>query len=140
MFKIAFSIAALLTAEPAPAAQDGAVRQLLAAADQLFVGRASNTGIEGFGDLKDGEDATFTLALRPGGQYFVVGVCDQDCSDLDLEARNSAGVELDSDYEVDDAPVLSFTAGRTGEVALDVLMSDCSAEPCRYGYRVYLAN
>ena len=141
MFKTAFSIAALLTAEPVPAAQDGGVvQQQLAEADQLMVGVATNTGNQGFGDLNDGDDVDLTLALRPGSEYIIVGVCDSDCSDLDMIATGGAGSTLDSDLETDDVPLLSFVADGTGRVTLSISMADCSDEPCGYGYRVYLAN
>lgn len=141
MLNIVLSIAALLVSQPGPATQDGGiVQQQLAEADQLVVGQASTTGIQGFGDLNDGDDIDVTLALRAGREYFIVGVCDSDCSDLDLIATGGAGSTLDSDLETDDVPLLSFVADGTGRVTLSISMADCSDEPCGYGYRVYLAN
>ena len=139
MITIALTIAALLATEPVPA-QDGVVRQQLAEADQLVVGKANGTGIQGFGDLNEGDQANVTLSLRPGRQYFIVGVCDEDCSDLDLTASNSSGSTLDSDLEMDDVPLLTFAADVTGRVTLNISMEGCGVEPCGYGYRVYVAN
>jgi hypothetical protein len=142
MLTIIYSVAALLAAGPAAATQsgDGVVERLMAAMDGQFSGRASNTGIEGKGDLDDSESVDITLSLRSGVQYYVVGVCDNDCSDLDMSANGSSGNDLDSDYADDDVPILNFTPGGSGRVSLHIFMADCAVEPCRYGYRVYQAN
>jgi hypothetical protein len=46
------------------------------------------------GTLAQGDDEEFEVELESGNQYFVVGVCDGGCSDLDLVlTRGSEEVE-----------------------------------------------
>jgi len=141
MIAIIYSVAALLAIGPAAAVQsaDGVVERLMAAMDEQFAGRASNTGLEGKGDLDDSESVDIPLSLRAGREYYIVGVCDNDCTDLDMSA-NAGGDDLDSDYADDDVPILNFRAGSSGRVTLHVSMANCDVEPCRFGYRVYQAN
>ena len=53
--------------------------------------------------------AYYLTELEPNTSYLIVGVCDGDCDDLDLQLDDPAGDTLDTDIEDDDAPVLEFT-------------------------------
>jgi hypothetical protein len=88
------------------------------------------------GTLAEGADEEFELDLESGTNYFVVGVCDGDCSDLDLVLTNSSGEEVESDRELDDVPMLAIE-GQSGSFVLSVQMATCSVEPCHYGVRVF---
>ena len=129
--------AALLSAAPA-AAQPGVVRTQLDSAVSLM-------GNEGFrpqddfvtGTLAAGEDEEFELELEGGKTYIIVGVCDNDCSDLDLRLFDPNGREVASDLLTDDNPVVNVTPRRTGTYTVRAIMTSCSSEPCRYGIGVY---
>jgi len=88
------------------------------------------------GTLPQGEDEEFELDLEEGSSYFVVGVCDGDCSDLDLVLTNRAGEEVESDREMDDVPMLAIE-GQSGSFVLSVQMATCSSSQCHYGVRVF---
>lgn len=90
--------------------------------------------------LDDGESEDFWINLDGGDNYAIVGVCDNDCSDIDLEVFDSNGNSLDSDYQVDDAPVLEFTAPRSGRYRIHVYMATCDVNPCYYGVGTYAAG
>jgi len=85
------------------------------------------------GRLKDDESTTLTVTLDAGKDYVFWGVCDQDCSDIDLVLYDSNGDEVDSDVLSDDQPVVNVSPSREGRYRVKVSMVTCSAEPCRYG-------
>ena len=89
------------------------------------------------GSLREGQTRTFTLRLTGGSRYVIGGVCDEDCSDLDLMFYDSRGNLLDEDNSTDDEPVVGVTAPRTGTYRVRVRMYACSAEPCAFGLVVF---
>ena len=86
-------------------------------------------------ELGSGEKASFTVEL-PAGPLLVVGFCDENCTDLDLEATAPDGEEIDADRALDDTPQLGFavTTGLTAVVT--VSMAGCYAESCAAGFRI----
>lgn len=88
------------------------------------------------GTLPQGEDEEFELELEAGTSYFVVGVCDGGCSDLDLVLTDASGEEVDADRELDDVPMLALQ-GHSGTFVLSVQMATCSSSRCHYGVRVF---
>lgn len=90
------------------------------------------------GVLEDGATSYVEVMLEGGTEYFFAGVCDQDCSDLDLRLYLEDDFEeVASDVATDDVPLLSFTAPSSGAYLLGVDMADCEEEICYYGFRVY---
>ncbi|HUF89901.1 MAG TPA: hypothetical protein VMR66_07960 [Gemmatimonadota bacterium] len=89
------------------------------------------------GFLFDDEEIGLEIDLEFGVEYMIVGVCDQDCSDLDLMLGDVEGNELFTDALDDDAPILTFTAPARGSHILWVSMYECLVEPCSFGYKVY---
>lgn len=93
---------------------------------------------EVIGVLEDGGTSYVEVRLEQGIEYFFAGACDQDCGDLDLRLYLSEGFEtVATDIEMDDVPLLTFTAPSSGAYLLGVDMADCSAEICYYGFRVF---
>lgn len=88
------------------------------------------------GTLPQGEDEEFELDLEAGATYFVVGVCDGDCSDLDLVLTSRGGEEVEADRELDDVPMLAIE-NQSGSFVLSVQMATCGASECHYGVRVF---
>ena len=89
------------------------------------------------GSLRTGASATHSIQLNGGTAYTLVGVCDNDCSDVDLRLYDPSGREVDSDLLTDDTPVVSVTPRRTGTYTVRAIMTTCSNQPCRYGIGVY---
>lgn len=88
------------------------------------------------GALAAGASDGIPLELEAGNEYLVIAGCDDDCSDMDLEAYDPAGREMDSDVEYDDVPVVTLIPERTAAHRLVIGMVTCSREPCYYGARV----
>jgi hypothetical protein len=89
------------------------------------------------GSLRDDASEDLTLTLDAGTEYQIVGVCDNDCSDVDLTLYNAAGAVVDSDMLDDDVPIVSVTPARSGRYRVHVSMAVCTTEPCYYGVGVY---
>ena len=89
------------------------------------------------GSLRTGATYNHTLQLNGGTSYALVGVCDNDCSDLDLRLFDPSCREVASDVLTDDTPVVQVTPRRTGTYTVRAIMTTCSDQPCRYGIGVY---
>ncbi|HJO02350.1 MAG TPA: M48 family metalloprotease [Acidobacteriota bacterium] len=80
---------------------------------------------------------SFDLAVDRGVDYLVVGVCDNDCDDVDLLVYDEADEEVVSGFEPDDYPVLAFSARTAGSWSVEVRMPGCSADTCIFGFQVF---
>jgi hypothetical protein len=89
-----------------------------------------------FGVLLPREADTLALTLQGGTRYVVVGVCDEDCGDLDLRLLDAVGKPVASDDRSDNHPVLSIVVAAGGPYQLKVAMVKCSTPPCYYALRV----
>jgi hypothetical protein len=88
--------------------------------------------------LDDGDYTTITYTLSGGETYKIVGACDNQCSDLDLELRDNNDNLIERDNASDDIPIVSVTPRRDGKFTLKVSMRDCSSSAgCVYGVDVY---
>ena len=132
--------ASALAAAPAHA-QDAWERQVTRLLGQVASVAISNgmtlTHEPWIGSLSDGSSERHTITLRAGTSYALVGVCDNDCTDLDFRLYDANGNEVAEDVATDDTPVISITPRHSGQYILQAVMADCRADPCRYGIGVY---
>lgn len=121
----------------AAAAQDEWTRQVDAqfeeAAPLVQQKGLSPRGARHYGSLAD--DASERIAVSADSATMFVGLCDNDCSDLDLVLLDGGGGVVDSDTLADDYPIV--TAQQPGSYTLEVRMKVCTAAPCRYGVQAY---
>jgi hypothetical protein len=89
------------------------------------------------GTLYDNTYEDLTLTLHSGVSYALVGVCDNDCSDLDLILYDAVGREVSSALRPDDKPVVVAAPRWTGQYRLRVIMARCLAQPCFYGIGIF---
>lgn len=90
------------------------------------------------GSLNEGESEELELELTEGS-YLIIGVCDADCTDLDLQL--SAGrEEIARDFSTEDPPILEVVIEEGGLLNLRVDMATCGSEPCRYGIGVFTVS
>ncbi|MBI1188020.1 MAG: TIR domain-containing protein [Alphaproteobacteria bacterium] len=87
--------------------------------------------------LGNGETETVPAQLMQGVRYQIVGVCDQDCGDMDLRLRDAANNALAEDVATDNIPVLNVTPAMSGNYTLDVIMYACSNQPCFYSVALF---
>jgi hypothetical protein len=89
------------------------------------------------GSLRSGARESMMINLTGGTRYAIVGVCDNDCTDVDLRIWDPSGTKLAEDILTDDTPILEFTATNTGQYRLSVEMATCSTNPCYWGFQVF---
>ena len=89
------------------------------------------------GSLDQDGHESLTLPLRTGRSYALIGVCDGDCGNLDLRLFGGNDVELETDVEDDDYPVIMFTPVRDGKYRLKIIMAKCSSSPCLYAIGLF---
>jgi hypothetical protein len=89
------------------------------------------------GSLNHGEYQILTITVRPGTSYAFMGVCDEDCHDMDLRLYDPDGDEVDADVRTDDWPIVAVTPRFKGTYQVKVVMASCSRNPCYYGIGVF---
>jgi hypothetical protein len=90
------------------------------------------------GSLNDDAEESIMVNLNAGTRYAFVGVCDNDCTDVDLQLFGGDGTKIAEDLDTDDKPVLQFTATYTGAHRMKVLMPTCNQNPCYYGVQIFV--
>ena len=90
--------------------------------------------------INNGEGRGDIVRLDRGKTYWVIGVCDEDCSDFDLEVKDANAEIVGSDVLDDDAPRVVLENVRGGAYQIGSMMAACSADPCLTGVRVYRAD
>jgi hypothetical protein len=89
------------------------------------------------GATASGDPESISLTLRGGQEYVIAGVCDDDCSDLDLRLYDRGGNELAEDIELDAWPILEYAPSASGDFRVQVVMVTCSVSPCFYGVGLF---
>ncbi|HVZ98715.1 MAG TPA: toll/interleukin-1 receptor domain-containing protein [Caulobacterales bacterium] len=89
------------------------------------------------GGLAQGQTWNMPVQLVPGVDYRLVGVCDADCSDLDLVLHDQSGAILVQDTETNDHPVVPARTQYAGNYVVEVRMYNCTAPPCYYAVALY---
>lgn len=90
--------------------------------------------------LNNGQSRGDIVRLERGKTYWVIGACDEDCSDFDLEVKDANATVVGSDVLDDDAPMVVLENVRGGAYQIQSVMAACSADPCLTGVRVYRAD
>lgn len=133
----ALLVGATVTGASAALAQDEWTRQVDArfeeAAPMVQEKGLIPRGTRRYGSLAD--DASERFAVAADSSTLFLGLCDDDCTDLDLVLIDGAGAVVDSDQLPDDYPIV--TAQTPGSYMIEVRMAACRAAPCRYGVQAY---
>lgn len=94
----------------------------------------------GFSDeitsLQPGHDYRWQVNLQGGTQYRVLGACDNECSNVDIELIDNSGAVVASDKAPDDKPVVNFTPASSGQYIVRVILQTCTVGPCYVGARM----
>jgi hypothetical protein len=89
------------------------------------------------GGMAQGETGSFPITLNAGYDYRVIGVCDRDCSDLDLTLYDQNQTIISQDTSTDDHPVVAVQPSWTGPFTVTALMYNCTVAPCYYALVLY---
>jgi hypothetical protein len=88
-------------------------------------------------DLQPGADHRWQISLVGGRSYRIIGACDNECSNVDIELIDvSTGGVVASDMLADDFPVVDYTPTANGQFIVRILMQTCTVAPCYAGARV----
>jgi hypothetical protein len=88
-------------------------------------------------DLRGGDQRQFSLMMRAGQDYRVVGVCESRCRDLDLRVFDANGRLIGQDVLEDNVPVVHVRPRTTGRHTVEVTMVRCAQAPCWFAFNVY---
>jgi len=89
------------------------------------------------GALPAGGKERFTMPVERGVSYKILGICDNDCSNVDLRVFNMNGQNIGEDVTPDDIPIVELEPTGNGTVQFEAHMVACSAEPCYHAVEVY---
>lgn len=89
------------------------------------------------GALNNGDTAAVVLDLVAGSAYAIVGVCDDDCTNLDLQLFGATGYEIDAAKGTGAAPIIRVTPRGSTTYRLITRMTGCGLNPCWYGVSIY---
>ncbi len=114
------------------------IRDLLGQANAQFA--PGGGAIPGFADIlatiQPGTDLQSPVELKAGTPYSFFGVCDVDCSNVDLELLNgTTGEVVGADLLNDDYPVVNFTPQADARFFVRVILRSCTQSPCYVGAR-----
>ncbi len=89
------------------------------------------------GQLPQGQFASVPVNLQAGGDYRIIGVCDNDCSDLDLVLYDENNNVISQDNLTDATPIVSVAPQWTGAFTVNAVMHNCTVQPCYYALVLY---
>lgn len=88
------------------------------------------------GTLTSADVSALKVNLSPG-RYMAVGVCDDDCTDLDVHTFGPGDAELGRDITADAEAVVAFTVSEAGQHAIGASMESCDAAICAYRLQLF---
>jgi hypothetical protein len=77
------------------------------------------------------------VTLEVGGDYRFIGVCDNDCGDLDLVVYDQNNVLVAQDNLADATPIAAVAPQWTGPFTVQAVMHNCTVAPCYYAVVLY---
>lgn len=113
-----------------------------------FVASYPGMGPTQFFTMKAGEVINVPFAADATIEYYINGICDDDCTNVDLAALEADGTESDVDDADDPSPVLYLHAAEyrspldkpTGKperpVNIEIRMKGCNTDVCSVGLRI----
>ena len=88
------------------------------------------------GTLGSDDVSALKVNLSPG-KYMAVGVCDDDCTDLDVYTYGPGDAELGRDIQTDAEAVVTFTVSDAGQHVIGASMESCNAAICTYRLQLF---
>lgn len=125
-----------------PAEREAFRTQTSSLLDQVGAERAEgHVPVEGVGDqivaMQPLQAHNFTVPMTAGTPYLIFGVCDGDCTVVDIALLDGSGRQIKQDTDSGDFPVLDFTPTAAGSYTVRLTMAECKLAPCYAGARVY---
>ncbi|MFZ2031423.1 MAG: hypothetical protein WAU68_14010 [Vitreimonas sp.] len=87
--------------------------------------------------LMPGTDHRWRVTLTANTPYTILGACDNDCNNVDVELIDThTGGVVASDMLPDDYPVVTYTPTANGEYIARLILRTCTTAPCYTGMRL----
>jgi len=89
------------------------------------------------GQMPAGQIANYPVTLEAGGEYRIIGVCDNDCGDFNLILYDQNNNVVSQDVLQDATPVVAVAPQWTGPFTVQAVMQNCTVSPCYYALVLY---
>lgn len=86
--------------------------------------------------LQPGADYRWVVNLHGGTSYRILGACDNECSNIDMEVLDASGQTVGSDVLPDDIPIVNVQPTADTSFTVRLIMRTCTIAPCFVGARV----
>jgi hypothetical protein len=128
--------------QPQQPSGDRNPQQTLAAQMQQVQAALTQQGYQPVGQpfsasLQSGQTQDIPAEMHVGYEYQIVGVCDQDCLDLDLRLFDGNGGLIVEDIGGNNQPNVGVTPTSTGMFTIQARMYECTVAPCYYAVALY---
>ncbi|MBL8546846.1 MAG: toll/interleukin-1 receptor domain-containing protein [Hyphomonadaceae bacterium] len=139
----AVSVPPIQTAQsPQQPAGDENPQQIIVAQLQQASGALSQQGYQMVGQpfsggLQPGQTWDVPAQMSAGYEYQIVGVCDRDCSDLDIRLFDGNGALIVEDTSTTSQPNVGVIPTSSGTFNVQVHMYACTVAPCYYAVALY---
>ncbi|MBK6703957.1 MAG: toll/interleukin-1 receptor domain-containing protein [Caulobacteraceae bacterium] len=125
-----------------PQTGDQNPQQIIVAQLQQAQGALAQQGFQQVGQpfsggLQPGEAWNVQAQMNAGYEYQIVGVCDRDCSDLDIRLYDSTGNLIVEDTTTTSQPNVGVLPGSNDTFTIQVHMYACTVAPCYYAVALY---
>jgi len=125
--------------QPGQNAYEQQILQRLAQVEQAFAAQGFQRIAQPVtGQLPAGQYHSWPVTLNVGGDYRIIGVCDNDCGDLDLVLYDQNNVLISQDVLADATPIVSVAPSWTGPFTVQAVMQNCTVQPCYYALVLYV--
>jgi hypothetical protein len=117
-------------------------QQIILAQLQQLAGLLAQQGFQQMGapasgGLQQGQSWNVPVDMTAGYEYRLAGVCDRDCSDLDLVLYDPNNQQVAQDTSNDDHPIVAVRPAVSGRYTIQVQMYRCAVAPCYYAVALY---
>ncbi len=89
------------------------------------------------GQLPAGQYQNWPITLNAGGDYRIIGVCDNDCGNFDLILYDENNNLISQDVLADATPIVSVAPNWNGPFTVQAVMQNCTVQPCYYALVLY---
>jgi hypothetical protein len=89
------------------------------------------------GTLDESTYEDLIVPLHRGVKYMLLGVCDDDCGNLNMKMYDEDGVFVGQNTGRTDTPDLEIIPQQTQRFTIRMTMKRCDEDPCYYGLGVY---
>lgn len=109
------------------------------AADQMRQRGYAATSPMSEGTLSASGKERIKLHVAGSGLTQIMGLCDTNCSDIDLALYDGSGNLIDKDVLTDDVPIVTWRGG-AADLTVEVMMMKCKVSSCHYGVQSFVKS